>query len=167
VMRYAARHTRPYNWTEVKEKYELTPRQRIVFSEGAIAGLRAGATVPISGPGRAKAVFSVANDQPEVQFAKLFEETRHVIHLMATYAHEKIIDLGLDRSRVEDVFLTAREIEILTWTARGKTRWEISCILSISEETVKTHLEHVCQKLQAQNKTQATAIALINGLILP
>jgi DNA-binding CsgD family transcriptional regulator len=167
VMRYAAVHSKPYRWSDVREKYDLTPRQKIVFSEGAAVGLRVGATVPIFGPGKAKAVFSVANDQPEQEFIKLFNETRHTLHLMATYAHEKIIALGIDKTNTENILLTAREIEILTWTARGKTRWEISRILSISEETVKTHLEHTCVKLYAQNKTHAAAIALINGLILP
>lgn len=167
VVRYAAVHSRPYSWSEVREKFELTPRQKIVFSAGADAGLRAGATVPLFGPGKARAIFSVANNEPEEQFIKLFNETRHTIHLMATYAHEKIIALGIDKAKIDNIFLTAREIEILTWTARGKTRWEISCILSISQETVKTHLEHICLKLRAQNKTHAAAIALINGLILP
>lgn len=62
---------------------------------------------------------------------------------------------------------TARELEIMSWTAQGKTRGEISIILSISEATVKTHLERACRKLNAVNKTQAVAIAVSQGVIAP
>jgi DNA-binding CsgD family transcriptional regulator len=167
VMRYAAVHTRPYSWSEIFQKYDLTERQKIVFSASKSVGLRSGATVPIFGPGKAKAVFSVANNESDQDFLLLFNERRHALHIMATYAHEKIMALGIQNNKAENVFLTAREIEILTWTARGKTRWEISRILSVSEETVKSHTENICGKLQAQNKTHAAAIALINGLIFP
>ena len=63
--------------------------------------------------------------------------------------------------------LTPREIEVLSWTARGKTRAEISAMLSISEETIKNYLEKSCRKLCAANKTQAVVIALTLGLISP
>lgn len=63
--------------------------------------------------------------------------------------------------------LTPREKEILTWTAEGKTCFEISLMLSISEETARTHIKNVCNKLNAVNKTQATTIALMLGLIEP
>jgi len=63
--------------------------------------------------------------------------------------------------------LTPREVDVMTWTARGKTRAEISVILSISEETVKDYITNACRKLDAVNKTQAAAKALVFGLILP
>jgi DNA-binding CsgD family transcriptional regulator len=167
VMRYAAVQSRPYNWSEVKDKYDVTERQRLVFSEGAEAGLKSGATVPIFGPGKAKAVFSVSNEEPESSFSVLFLKTRHTLHLIATYAHERIIASNLYKQERQNIYLTARELEVLTWTARGKTRWEIAMILNLSDETAKFHLENACRKLGATNKTQATAIALVNGLILP
>lgn len=167
VARYGAVHNRPYIWSDVKSKYDLTKAQKIVFGEAAAAGLRAGGSVPIHGPGAAKAMFSVANDEPEELFQMLFLANRHELHLLATYAHEKIIDLGLHKTRDLDLRLTAREIEVLTWTARGKTRWETSCLLSVSEETIKRHIDNICRKLNTQNKTQATAVAIMNGLIIP
>ncbi len=63
--------------------------------------------------------------------------------------------------------LTPRENEVLTLTAYGKTRSEIGHILEVSEETVKTHLEHACIKLCAVNKTHAATIAIVLGLIAP
>lgn len=63
--------------------------------------------------------------------------------------------------------LTRRETEILTWSARGKTRAEISIMLSLSEETVKDYLAKILRKLNAVNKTHAVSIACILGLIEP
>ena len=63
--------------------------------------------------------------------------------------------------------LTGREIEVMTLTAYGKMRSEISDILSISEETVKAYMIRACRKLNAVNKTRAITIAIILGLISP
>ena len=63
--------------------------------------------------------------------------------------------------------LTSREVEVMTWTAHGKTRGEISTILSISEETVKYYTENACCKLKAVNKTHAASKAIALGLIKP
>lgn len=60
---------------------------------------------------------------------------------------------------------TVREKEILSWQAKGKTRWEIATILNISEDTVKEHIERAHQKLGAKNTAQAIARALICGII--
>ena len=63
--------------------------------------------------------------------------------------------------------LTRREIEVLALTAVGNTRVEVSRILSVSEETIKAHLENACRKLHATNKTHAITIAMTLGLIEP
>ena len=61
--------------------------------------------------------------------------------------------------------LTTREGECLTWTARGKTAWETSRILAISESAVKKHLSSAFAKLDARTGGHAVAIALSRGLI--
>lgn len=63
------------------------------------------------------------------------------------------------------VRLSPREAEVLKWTACGKTCSEISHFLVLSSETVRSHLRGACRKLNAINKTHATAIALVFGLI--
>ena len=47
----------------------------------------------------------------------------------------------------------------------GKTNWEISVILNISERTVKFHVQNIERKLNAVNKTHAVAIALDQNLL--
>lgn len=65
------------------------------------------------------------------------------------------------------VRLSPREVDILTWIARGKTRSEIAAILSLSEGSIKTYTERVRQKLNASNTAQAVGIALTLELINP
>ena len=56
--------------------------------------------------------------------------------------------------------LTAREAEILSWVAQGKTNPEIGIILGIQLTTVKKHLESIFAKLGVENRTAAVTLAL-------
>ncbi len=57
--------------------------------------------------------------------------------------------------------LTPRELEILSWVAKGKRNAEIGIILGISWRTVDTHLVHVFEKLGVE--TRSAAVAAIQG----
>jgi NarL family two-component system response regulator LiaR len=61
--------------------------------------------------------------------------------------------------------LTEREVEILQLLAFGHTNRDIGEKLFISPDTVKTHLEHIYQKLGATDRTAAVAEALRRRLI--
>lgn len=64
-----------------------------------------------------------------------------------------------------DEDLTAREIEVLQQIAGGNRNRDIGDRLFISEETVKVHIKHIMEKLGANDRTQAVAIALKRGII--
>lgn len=61
--------------------------------------------------------------------------------------------------------LTNREMEVLRWTALGKTSDEIARILGISINTVNFHLKNAISKLRTVNKTAAVYRATILGLL--
>jgi DNA-binding NarL/FixJ family response regulator len=61
--------------------------------------------------------------------------------------------------------LTPREREVLRHLALGRSNKEIATALSISDETVKTHVGNVLAKLEAENRAQATVQALKRGLV--
>ena len=61
--------------------------------------------------------------------------------------------------------LTVREIQILESVADGKSNKEIASALAIAEDTVKTHLRRLFEKLGAADRAQAVAIALRQNLI--
>jgi len=65
------------------------------------------------------------------------------------------------------VDLTQREKECLLWATEGKTTWETSRILRISERTVTFHLQNVQGKLGVSNRQQAVARAVSLGIIEP
>lgn len=61
--------------------------------------------------------------------------------------------------------LTSREIEVLTWVARGKSAWEIGEILDIAKRTVDEHVQTAVKKIGAANRTNAVAIAVRDRII--
>lgn len=69
-----------------------------------------------------------------------------------------------DRDRKAET-LTTREVEILQLLAFGHTNRAIADQLFISPDTVKTHLEHIFEKLGASDRTAAVAEALRRRLI--
>jgi DNA-binding CsgD family transcriptional regulator len=63
------------------------------------------------------------------------------------------------------VTLSSREKEVLDWLQQGKSSWEVSVILAISESTVNFHVSNIKRKLGATNRAQALAIAARLGLL--
>jgi DNA-binding CsgD family transcriptional regulator len=61
--------------------------------------------------------------------------------------------------------VTKREVEILKWLEQGKSTWDVSIILNRSERVIKYHVTNLMEKLSAQNRTHAVAIAIRQGLI--
>jgi NarL family two-component system response regulator LiaR len=61
--------------------------------------------------------------------------------------------------------LTPREREILQHVALGRSNKEIALLLSIADETVKTHVANVLAKLHVENRAQAIVQALRRGLL--
>jgi DNA-binding CsgD family transcriptional regulator len=61
--------------------------------------------------------------------------------------------------------LTEREIEVMRWTALGKTACDVADILVISTHTVNFHIKNASAKLNATNKTAAAVRAAVRGLL--
>lgn len=60
---------------------------------------------------------------------------------------------------LQQVALTPRETEVLSWISKGKTNRDIADILGMSPRTVNKHLEHIFEKLGVETRTAAAAIA--------
>jgi DNA-binding NarL/FixJ family response regulator len=75
-----------------------------------------------------------------------------------------VVSQAKERDRRAET-LTAREIEVLQLLAFGHTNRDIAERLYISPDTVKTHLEHIFEKLGASDRTAAVAEALRRRLI--
>ena len=64
-----------------------------------------------------------------------------------------------------DVALSRREMDVLKCLAQGKTSAQIASDLFISENTVKTHVRHILEKLEASNRAEAVSRAIQLGVI--
>jgi DNA-binding CsgD family transcriptional regulator len=87
-----------------------------------------------------------------------------VISFLMQFMHEALskVHLGLLK---DQPLLTYREKQVLNRAKFGKTDSEIAVQVGISRRTVKFHVENAMRKLQANNRTQAIAIALSQNLI--
>lgn len=61
--------------------------------------------------------------------------------------------------------LSARELQILELIATGSTNKEIATSLNISENTVRHHVNHVMEKLEVSDRTEAVATAIRSGVL--
>ncbi len=166
VGRLSSHTNTPFVWTDISKRFEITKMQKVLFDESQSVGIQSGGSVPIHGPNQTQATFSVVSDADYKEFDKLFNHHRHELHIIAAYAHEKILSLGID-SHINRASLTTRETEVLLWVSRGKTYWEIGRILNIQEGTVKKYMQRIFDSLQVSNSSHAVAKAIINGLIIP
>lgn len=83
---------------------------------------------------------------------------------LAQITHHGLAGL-ISQERDRSYELSEREVEMLKWTADGKTAEEISVILGISTRTVNFHISQAVSKLQVANKTSATVKAALYGLL--
>ena len=61
--------------------------------------------------------------------------------------------------------LTPRELDVLRLVSRGRANKEIASAMFISEETVKTHMKSLFQKLDVHDRAEAVAVSMQRGLI--
>ncbi|MGH2657663.1 MAG: response regulator [Actinomycetota bacterium] len=87
-----------------------------------------------------------------------------VIHPSLTQAFIEEVQL-VDRPSSPEAPLSPREVEILQKIAYGATTKEVADQLGISFHTVKTHLERIFEKLGANDRAQAVAIAIRQRLV--
>jgi LuxR family quorum sensing-dependent transcriptional regulator len=150
----------PFLWGEAPyRRVETLSRQ--MMGEAAEFGLKDGFCVPIYGPTGRPSVVSFAHDR-QIDASPRELAAAHLLALTA-YGRLRIIhgeELPAKR-------LTPREREVLAWAAAGKSAWETSVLLGISEATVITHLDHIRRKLNVANTTHAVVVALQTGELRP
>ena len=135
------------------------PEVRVVALTGALDGAAVMAAVRAGATG-----FLLKNAEAD--------ELRHAVKAAAagrTYvssaAVARLVDQVTSTARPER--LTERESEVLVMLARGKANKEIARELHIGQQTVKTYVSHIFDKLGVHSRTQAIAHALRLGLMPP
>jgi LuxR family quorum sensing-dependent transcriptional regulator len=156
--------TDPFTWSEVVAGRSLAPQARQVMEEAADLGMRDGLCVPLYDLDGRRSVLSMA-----ARTIDLSPADKGVLHLVGMYAQNRIREMIEARGSApllpQRPPLSPRERECLQWTAAGKTSWEISTILSLSQSTTDGYIASATRKLGAANRTQAVAEGIRRGLI--
>jgi DNA-binding CsgD family transcriptional regulator len=98
------------------------------------------------------------------QYLEHHIRTETILTYIIPFLHQTLVRvLGHPVQKVSA--LSPKEIEILNWIKLGKTNWDISITLKVSERTVKSYVSNIMKKLNATNRAQAVAIAIAQGLI--
>jgi len=92
------------------------------------------------------------------------KRTEAILNLIVPHFYQALVRI-LKQDNKKNILLSLREKEVLLWIAQGKSTWDISRILHISERTVKFHISNIMQKLDVVNRPQAVAVAIEQGLI--
>jgi DNA-binding CsgD family transcriptional regulator len=127
-------------------------------------------TQPVAGILRASVALPAITGQEVLGVIELYttsqeELSEHLTNVLS--AAGQLLGMFFSRRRGELKLspLTPRELEVLTLMAHGLTVRVAAERLSISPATVKTHLEHIYNKLGVSERTSAVAVALRSGLI--
>lgn len=154
----------PFTWSDLGPEHH-TPASRLILSEAAAGGACEGFVVPVW-DGKQN-FYGVRLISPEQEFDQSARATLHALATVYVCEGVKLLELT-DDSLPTCTPLTRRETECLKWVAEGKSDWDISELLGISEATVHAHVEHAKKKIGVKSRVQAVVLATVKGwLSLP
>lgn len=164
VHRASQRTSFGFAWKDVPRLIVLTRRDREILALAARHGLGEGYTVPANVPGEPQGSCSFALARGR----GLPGHSRALAQLAGAFAFEgarRLCGLGGGPLPERAHVLTDRQRDCLIWAARGKTDWETSRILGISEETVAQHIRDACRRYGVQKRSSLMLHALLDGTI--
>lgn len=148
-----------FDWSERIRSPLLSRRQAEYLSLAAERGLNRGFTVPLHVPGEPPASCSfVVGDC--TSFDGQFRAMAQWVSASAFERLRRMTPTEAPPARLSD-----RQIECLTWLARGKSRPVTAQILGISEDTVRMHVKAVKAKWNVSSTVQVIVRALSDGII--
>ncbi|TGD96734.1 helix-turn-helix transcriptional regulator [Methylobacterium nonmethylotrophicum] len=155
VVRHCFRTTEPFAWSEVPYEAAVAPQAHRVMEEAREHGMGAGFCVPIHDAHGFQGGISLAGERIEMP-----PRVRRAIHLLGLYAWSAATRTTARRRKPTGRLLSARERDVLSWAAQGRTREEIADLLGVSSETVATHLRNARSKIGTRNTTHTVIEAL-------
>ena len=105
--------------------------------------------------------------EPEELAQAIFHIAKGGVIVSSSMAEKLLTEFKTEEGHKEedDSGLSRRESEVLQLVAKGASNKEIAHDLFISENTVKTHLRNILDKLHLANRSQAVAYAIRTGLL--
>lgn len=157
---HGTRSVMPLVWSE-----GVFAKNRRFWEDAWVHGLRVGWSQSCYDARGTGGLLTLARSAESMSPAEV-RELLPKVSWLAQAAHEGMSRLLLPKYMPEaGAVLSAREIEVLRWTADGKTSSEVGMIMNIAERTVNFHVNSALEKLGAVNKTSATIKAAMLGLL--
>lgn len=152
----------PLVWTEAMCS---TSAQRRFKRDAWQHGFGAGVTFPVQSRNGdfARLNLSMSRHPPEA-----LARVRGVLMcgaLLASVTHDAMERVVRQRALEQAPKLTKRETEVLHWIAKGKSNWDISKLVGISEHGVSHHVRNILLKFSVASRHQAVATAHALGML--
>jgi LuxR family transcriptional regulator, quorum-sensing system regulator BjaR1 len=148
----------PFVWSEIPAQLLETKKAQQVMDEAKEFGHAEGLCVPLHDVYGSQAVVTMAGRHVELP-----PGARRMVHLASLYAYgaaERTLRTSGYAALGQEGRLTERERDVVRWMAEGKTFWEISVILGITESTVNDHMRKIRQKLGTRNAAHTVTEAI-------
>ncbi|MDK1373110.1 MULTISPECIES: LuxR C-terminal-related transcriptional regulator [unclassified Sinorhizobium] len=165
ILRLALGGVRPVEWTTARRRF---PECEPLFHAAEEIGLSTeGVALPLPSPAGRMALLAINANMSPVEWSIYRRCHLRDFQLAANLFHASMLEHAATAGAIDerDMRLTGRETEVLTWSAAGKSYWEIATILGISERTVRFFMTNARRKLNVVSNTQAVAQAVRHALI--
>lgn len=152
-----------FRWNRLSDFIALTPADERVFELARRHDLVDGFTIPFSvvGEPHGSCSFAVGHGRT------IAHDVLPLAQLVGIVAFEgaRRIEARRTGRLAPPPRLTVRQRDCLLWTGRGKTAWETSRILGISQETVVQHLKQALGRYGVRKRTILLILALLDGTL--
>lgn len=163
VLKLGFKSLMPLDWRSVRQ---ISATNNDFFNQANELGVgNVGITIPIRGPNGDKGILSFSTHEKESYWDMYLKENLPHINLIAYHLHRIVQQTNMPS--MADIKMGRRELEVLQWLARGKSKQDVADILGISVHTVKTYTESARFRLNALNTTHAVSKAISLSLIHP
>ena len=165
ILKAALKRRRAFAWEQIEAAPSLTPRQVDFMATLRACHLHQGVAVPLRVTGTLNAIAGFAKSKPglrEVEPLQDLERLSLTVYNAYRTIHRKEASLATQRAS-----LSSKERDVLNWVAGGKTDDEIAEILSISPNTVDSHMRNIYRKLHAHSRVTAVVEGIRQGHICP
>jgi len=156
----------PFTWGALKENRRLNSLTKRIFDEAKFDfQFSDGLLVPIHLSDGSISAVSLVGEKPDTRPA-----VNRGLGIAAIYLHSKASLLVIEDSQISSSrnkpIVSRRQLDCIQWVAEGKSDWEISMILGISEATVHNHVERAKRSLGVTTRVQAVVEAARRRLII-
>lgn len=156
----------PFKWSDIQRYKDIDKPESHLMGEAEDARLHDGIGLGIHCPFGEVIGMGFASSQGG---ADLNSHTLSLVRMLAQEFHFAFVQFHAHRMRRMPSVLTQKELNVLSWIAKGKSVPEIRDILSvegsISETTIRFHIRNIYYRLEVSNAPQAVAKGLSMGLL--